>query len=215
MLDVLFANFDYLLRGALVTVVHSLICVSAGTALGCAFGIAATIAPPWVRGLITAYVFVIRGIPILVLMFLAYFALPAFGVHVSNMVAVGGALVFYTAAYMTEIARGSLEAVPFGQVLAARSIGMRWWQTLRHVTIPQAIKPAIPPLMNTSVIMIKQTSYASVVGVWELTYAAKEVVERTIEPFAIFLGVMILYFAICYPVSVAADRLERRFAYAH
>ena len=215
MFDVLIANFDYLLKGAAVTILFSLICVTSGTIVGFLFGIVCTAAPIWLRVIITAYVLVIRGIPVLVLMFLGYFALPAFGINVSNVVAVGGALVFYTAAYVTEIARGSIESVPRGQVLAAKSIGMTWRQTLWHVTLPQALKLSVPPLMNTTVIMIKQTSYASVVGVWELTFAAKEIVERTIAPFEIFLGVLILYFLICYPVSIAADHLEKRFAYSH
>ena len=90
---------------------------------------------------------------------------------------------------------------------------MRRWTMLREVILPQAVKISIPPLLNNSVMMVKQTSYVSVVGVWELTYAAREIVERTLAPFQIFLGVMLLYFLICYPLSLSARALERRFSY--
>ena len=81
---------------------------------------------------------------------------------------------------------------------------MRRIGILRHVVLPQAIRIAIPPLLNNSLIAIKQTSYVSVVGAWELTYAAREVVERTLAAFQIFLGVMAIYFLICYPLSLLA-----------
>jgi ABC-type amino acid transport system permease subunit len=100
--------------------------------------------------------------------------------------------------------------VPPGQIAAARSLGMRRFTILREILLPQATRIAIPPLLNSSLTAIKQTSYVSVVGVWEVTYAAREVVERTLACFQIFLGVMAIYFVVCYPLSILARWWERR-----
>ena len=213
MIDILINNLPYLLRGAVQTFWLALAGVVAGTLLGILLGVIATAAAWPFRALITIYVFVIRGVPVLVWMFLAYYALPAFGILIGDVYAVVGALIVYTGAFVTEITRGSVLAVPKGQIDAGKSVGMRRWMILRYIIVPQAVKIAIPPLLNNSVMMIKQTSYVSVVGVWELTYAAREIVERTLAPFQIFLGAMLLYFLICYPLAWASRRLERRFAY--
>jgi polar amino acid transport system permease protein len=92
---------------------------------------------------------------------------------------------------------------------------MRPFSILRAVVLPQATRIAIPPLLNNALTAVKQTSYVSVAGVWELTYAAREVVERTLASFQIFLGVMAIYFLICYPLSLLARASERRFKVVH
>jgi His/Glu/Gln/Arg/opine family amino acid ABC transporter permease subunit len=213
--DILFANLPYLLKGAVRTFWMAALFVAVGSALGIVLGSLSAMAPRFVGALITAYVFVIRGIPILVLMFIAYYAPTATMSGTWIPSAGGAALALYTGSYVTEITRGSILAVPKGQIDAARSIGMRGLAILRHVILPQAVRLSLPSLVNNSVIMIKATAYVSLVGVWELTYAAREVVERTLAPFEIFLGVMLIYFAVCYPLSLLARRLERRYAYVH
>ena len=213
--EVLIASLPYVLRGTVNTIGLAAVCVGLGTLLGVAIGLLAVLGPWIVRAAVVAYVFVVRGTPVLVLMFLAYFALPAFGLVVSATTAVAASLVVYAAAFVSEITRGAVVAVPRSQTDAARSLGLRTGGILRHVVLPQAMKLSLPPLANNSVIMVKATSYASVVGAWELTYAAREVVERSLAPFQIFLGVMVIYFVLCYPLSLLARRLERRFAFAH
>jgi polar amino acid transport system permease protein len=212
---VLVSSLPYLLQGAVNTLWMSAVCVTLGTVVGVVIGILSVLAPAVIRWMITAYVFVFRGTPVLVLMFLAYFALPAFGLMINVFVAVGGALVLYTGSFVAEITRGAILSIPRGQVDAAKSLGMRWGLILRQIILPQALKMSLPPLLNNSVIMIKATSYASIVGVWELTYAAREIVERSLAAFQIFLGVMAIYFLICYPLSVLARRLEKRAAFIH
>jgi polar amino acid transport system permease protein len=214
MLDILVANLPYLLKGALRTFMLASVFVSAGSAFGIIVGSLSVTAPRWIKGVIAGYVFVIRGIPVLVLMFIAYYAPPALGWHVGDLTAVGTALALYTGSYVTEITRGAILSIPRGQVEAAKSIGMRGPAILRLIILPQAIRIALPSLVNNSVIMIKATAYVSLVGIWELTYAAREVVERTLAPFEIYFGVILIYFAMCYPLSVVSRRLERRFAYA-
>jgi polar amino acid transport system permease protein len=212
MLDVLIGNLPYLLKGAVITLYLSLAVVVLGTLLGTAIGVLASQGGRLVRALTTAYIFTLRGIPILVIMFLGYYAFPAAGLRVNAYVAVAIAQIFYVAAFVAEIVRSAIASVPAGQIDAGRSLGMRRGAILIKVVLPQAVRIAIPPLLNNSLTAIKQTSYASIVGAWELTYAAREVVERTLASFQIFLGVMAIYFVICYPLSLLARWWEKRTA---
>jgi His/Glu/Gln/Arg/opine family amino acid ABC transporter permease subunit len=212
---ILMTNLPYLLKGAEVTLWLSLAVVSLGTLLGIAAGVLAMVGNGFIRALITAYIFILRGIPVVVVMFLGYYAWPAMGISVNIYVAVGVAQIIYVGAFVAEIARSAIASVPPGQVAAARSLGMRRGTILRQIILPQATRIAIPPILNNSLTTIKQTSYASIVGVWELTYAAREIVERTLAAFQIFLGVMAIYFLICYPLSLAARWSEKRSLIVH
>lgn len=214
MLNVLSVNLPYLLKGAVVTLWLSAAVISASMALGIALGALGAVGPGPVRLLVAGYVFVLRGIPVLVIMFLGYYTFPALGVRVNAYTAVAVSMIVYVAAFIAETTRGAILAVPSGQIAAAKSLGMRRWTMLREIVFPQALRIAVPPYLNTALTTIKQTSYASVVGAWELSYAAREVVERTLAAFEIFLGVMAVYFLICYPLSILAQRLERRYAFA-
>ncbi len=214
MFHVLLISLPYLLEGAVVTLWLSLATISLGMLLGFAVGTVGAVGPRPARALVTGYVFVLRGIPILVVMFLGYYAFPALGYRVNAYVAVGVAMVVYVGAFVSEIVRGAILAIPASQIAAAKSLGMRRWPMLREIVFPQALRMATPPLLNTALITVKQTSYVSVVGAWELSYAAREVVERTLAAFEIFLGVMAIYFVICYPLSLVARNLERRYAFA-
>ena len=215
MISVLLTNLPYLLRGALVTLWLALIVVTLGTLLGTGLGILAAGNSRIMRAAITVYIFALRGIPVLVVMFLGYYAFPALGVRVDAYVAVGLAQIVYVGAFTAEIVRSAILSVHPGQVAAAKSLGMRRGAILREVLLPQAARIAIPPLLNNSLTAVKQTSYASIVGAWELTYAAREIVERTLASFQIFLGVMAIYFAICYPLSLLARWYEKRLTVAH
>jgi len=213
--DVFFANLPYLLRGALVTLQIGAIGVVGGTLAGFALGVAGAMAGRAVRALVAVYVFIVRGVPILVWMFMGYFGLPLLGARLGGFLAVNIVLVAYTAAFVCEIVRGAILAVPRGQIEAARSLGMTGGGILRLVILPQAVRESLPPLVNNSVMIVKQSAYVSIVGVWELSYAAREVVERTMAPFSIFIGVMFLYFLICYPIAMSAQCLEKRYARGH
>ncbi len=215
MFNVLLGNLPYLLQGAVVTLWMSVAVVGLGTLLGVGMGILATTRSRVAQNLVTGYIFVLRGIPVLVVMFLGYYAFPAFGLRVNIYVAVGLAQIVYLGAFVAEITRSAILSIPAGQIAAARSLGMRRSAILRQVILPQATRIAIPPLLNSALTAIKQTSYASVVGVWELTYAAREIVERTLAAFQIFLGVMAIYFLICYPLSLAARWSESRLSFSH
>jgi His/Glu/Gln/Arg/opine family amino acid ABC transporter permease subunit len=215
MTDVLAKNLPYLLSGALMTLWLSLAVVSLSTLLGFIIGTLGAVGGRTTRALVTAYIFILRGIPVLVVMFLGYYAFPALGYRANAYVAVGAAQIVYAGAFVAEIVRSAILSVPAGQIAAARGLGMPRAKILVHVVFPQAVRLAIPPLLNTSLTTIKQTSYASVVGAWELTYAAREVVERTLAAFQIFLGVMAIYFCICYPLAALSRWCEGRFIVAH
>lgn len=208
--NILISNLPYLFKGAVITLALSAVVVIAGNLLGLLIGLISAMAGRLGAGLITAFIIVFRGIPVLVIMLLGYYLFPALGYRVPAYVAVGTAQIIYVSAFVAEIVRSAINSVPPGQIAAARSLGMRRFTILREIVLPQAIRIAIPPLLNNSLTAIKQTSYVSVVGVWELTYAAREIVERTLASFQIFLGVMAIYFAICYPLSLFARWCERR-----
>ncbi len=215
MFDVFIHNLPYLLKGAVQTIWLAFLGVGFGTLFGIALGVSSATFRGAFGAVVTGYVFLIRGVPVLVWMFLAYYLLPQVGLIVGDMTAVIGAMILYTGAFVTEIARGAVLAVPRQQLEAAKALGMRRFTLLRLVILPQAMTMSIPPMINNSVMMIKATSYVSVVGVWELTYAAREVVERTLAAFQVFLGVMVIYFLICYPLTIVARRIERKYAYEH
>jgi polar amino acid transport system permease protein len=215
MLSTLQANLPYLLKGAVYTLYLSGIVVTCGTLLGIIVGTISTFAPLFVRAVITAYIFVFRGVPVLVVMFLGFYSFPAFGLRLDAYSAVAVSMVIYTGAFVAEAVRGAIQALPKGQVDAGLSLGMRRATMLRHVVLPQAMRLAVVPILNVALMAVKQTSYASVVGAWELSFAAREVVERTLAAFQIFLGVMLLYFIICYPLSLLATHLEKRLSFDH
>ena len=215
MLDVFFSNLPYFMKGAVQTVWLALAGVGFGTIFGLILGVANASIGGLIAKFINVYVFLIRGIPVLVWMFLAYYMLPQLGLIIGDLFAVIGSLILYTGAFVSEIARGAVLSVPKHQIESAKALGMNKFDILRLVIIPQAIKMSIPSLLNNSVMMIKATAYVSVVGVWELTYAAREVVERTLAAFQVFLGVMCIYFLICYPLTIVASKLEKRYSYEH
>ncbi|MBI3708123.1 MAG: amino acid ABC transporter permease [Proteobacteria bacterium] len=212
MFATLIASLPYLLKGAVYTVALSAVTIVCGLVLGCVLGSVGHYGPGPVRKLVALYVFVLRGLPVLIVIFLFYYLPPVWGIDLDVYVAAGSALVCYSGAFVTEITRGAILAVPAAQTDAAKSLGLKTLPMLRLVVFPQALRFSAPPLLNNTIMSIKVTSYSSVVGVWELTFAAREVVERTLAAFEIFLGVMAIYFLLCFPLSVIAGRMERKFS---
>jgi len=214
-MDVLVQSLPYLAKGALQTVWMAVVAIFVGSVAGLVLGLAAVSRFTALRWLIDAYIFLTRGIPILVLMFITYYAFPAMGYRVSSYTAVTVALALYATAFYTDIMRGCLQSLPRGQTEAAKSLGMGRMSIIFDILLPQAMKSSLPPWLNTSIVMVKSTSYSAIVGAWELTYAAKEVVERTLATFEIFGAVMLFYFAICYPLSLLSTHLEKKTAVVH
>jgi polar amino acid transport system permease protein len=141
-------------------------------------------------------------------LFLAYFGLALLGMEVSAWTAAALALTLYTSAYLVEIWRGCVDAVPRGQWEAARSLAMSFGEQLRHVILPQAGRLAIAPTVGFLVQVIKGTALASVIGFIELTKAGSMIANASFKPFLVFGCVALLYFALCFPVSLLAQHLE-------
>jgi His/Glu/Gln/Arg/opine family amino acid ABC transporter permease subunit len=215
MLNVLLANLQLLLEGAAITIELSVVSAALAAVLGLAIAILQVFGGALLRALAETYIYVVRGIPLLVLLFAMYYMLPYTGIDLPPTP--GGILVIgaYFAAFMSEVFRGAIVAVPRAQWDAGRGLGMRRWILLSIVILPQAVRLAAPPFVNTCVMLIKSTSLVSIIGLWELTLSGREVVERTLAPFQIFGGVALLYFVICYWLSIYARHLEKRLAYTH
>jgi len=203
-------NILYLMKATAVTIQLALAAIALSTAIGLVCGLASHLGGRPSRTLIQAYVFAVRGTPLLVQMFLVYFGLPFFGIHVSPYVVAILAISIYMGALTTEILRGSIAAISQTQMDAGRSIGLRDWQCYLMIILPQALRSALPPYISLLPTTIKTTALGSVISIWELTLASREVVMRTIDPFGIFGAAMAIYFILCYPITLIGTSVERR-----
>ncbi|MDN6885749.1 amino acid ABC transporter permease [Variovorax sp. CAN2819] len=156
------------------------------------------------------YVQLFQGTPLLMQLFLAYFGIALFGIDVSAWTAASVALTLYTSAFLTEIWRGCVASIPKGQWEASGSLALSFGEQLRHVILPQAVKIAIAPTVGFLVQVIKGTALASVIGFVELTKAGSMISNATFQPFVVFSCVALLYFVLCFPVSLYAKTLERK-----
>lgn len=205
----------FLLRGCGWTVVLSLLAFVGGGLLGFVLALTRVYAARPLRTLAMLYIKLIQGTPLLILLFLSYFGLPALGLVVDPLAAAAFGLSTYVSAYLGEIWRGSLEAVPRTQEEAAACLALNWRQRLVHVILPQAVKIATPPTVGFMVQIVKNTSLASAIGFVEMARAAQMINNATFKPFVVFMVIAALYFALCYPLSAWSRHLERRFDVAH
>ncbi|MBE3638178.1 amino acid ABC transporter permease [Mangrovicoccus algicola] len=164
---------------------------------------------------VRVYVELFQGTPLLMQLFLAFFGLGLFGIDVPPWLAAAVALILWTAAFLTEIWRGCVEAVPKGQWEASASLGMSYVEQMRHVVLPQALKIAIPPTVGFSVQVVKGTALTSIIGFTELSKAGTVLSNATFQPFTVYGLVALIYFALCFPLSQAARHLERKMNVAH
>lgn len=205
-------NFPPLINGMKLTVFLVLTSGLLGTLLGLALGIARTAPSRLVRMVSAAYISFIRGQPTLIILFFAYFVVPLMlpAVSFSRGVTAIAGLSIYAGAYIAEIVRGSLLAVPTGQSEAAEALGMNYRLKLRYIVLPQAMKIAVPPGIGFLVSLVKATSLTSVIGYVELTRAGRITSTVNQEPILTFLLVAALYFVVCYPISLVGRWYERR-----
>ena len=157
---------------------------------------------------VAGYVQLFQGTPLLMQLFLAYFGLALFGFELSSWVAASLALTLYTSAFLVEIWRGCVNSIPKGQWEAAQSLALNFGEQLRYVILPQAVKIAIPPTVGFLVQVVKGTALASLIGFVELTKAGTMITNATFRPFLVYSCVALLYFVLCYPISLYAKLLE-------
>lgn len=192
----------------LVLAVTGLICAFP---LAVVFGIARTSSYRVITVPAAAFVHTIRGLPVLMLIFWAYFAVPLItGKSVSGLTTVICALVLYETAFLGEVVKAGILAIPKGQVEAARSLGMGYWQTMRDIVLPQGLFNMIPSILNQLIQLIKNTSLAYIISVNELTYSAYQINGQLLtKPFQIYFILAMMYFAICYSLSRVVGLIEK------
>ena len=178
--------------------------------IGIAGGVLAT--TPWriVRCIVAVYVYIFRSTPFLMFIFLVYYGLPEFGIDIGPITTAIIALSLSHGAYMTEIIRGGLLGLDKGQNEAGIAIGLNLFQRLKDITLPQTLMTIIPSLLGQSILIIKDTSLVSVVGISEITKLGREVVIRTNEPFVVFGLLALTYFVVCFVLERVAGKLEKR-----
>ena len=200
----------YLIIAAQWTVLLSLIAFAGGALVGLPIALMRVSKVAALRLVASAYIQLIQGTPLLIVLFLSYFGLGIMGYKLAPLVAAGVALTLYAAAFLGEIWRGCIEAVPRTQWEASDCLGLNRFQQYAYVVLPQAMRIAIPPTVGFMVQIVKNTSLASVIGFVELARAGQIVNNSTFEPFTIFCIVAAIYFALCYPLSLASRHLERK-----
>jgi polar amino acid transport system permease protein len=202
----------YLLHGAAWTVGLSLIAFAGGGLLGLVVALCRVSQAKALRVVTSAYVQLVQGTPLLVILFMTFFGLPGLGWQISPLAAAGVSLTVYVSAYLGEIWRGCIQAVPRAQWEAAECLALTRAQRMRLVVLPQAVRIATPPTVGFMVQIVKNTSLASVVGFVELARSGQILNNSVFEPFLVYLIIAAIYFALCYPLSRWSQRLERRSA---
>ncbi len=205
-----FESLPYLLRGALSTVVMSLAVIFVGTALGVLLGVLRFVPWRWLAEALGWAIELARAVPLLLLMFFIFFGLPALGVRIPTYPAAVLAMSLWMMVNTAEVVRGGIQSIPKGQFEAARSVGLGWLAMMRYVIFPQAVRRMLPSFVGLCTILVKDTSLAAIIGVFELTRAAQETIERTLRSFEIYLVAAAIYFVICFPLTQLAQRAEAR-----
>lgn len=200
-----------LLMGAGVTIEITAFSVAIGFLIGLFVGIARISQFKMLRIMAAVYADCIRGTPLLVQIFLIYFALPmAIGQRVEPFIAAVAACGINSGAYVSEIFRAGIQAIDVGQMEAGRSLGLTWWQTMRFIILPQAFKNILPPLGNEFIAMLKDSSLVSVIGFEELTRRGQLIIAQTYGSFEIWMTVAVLYLIMTMAISRIVAFLEKR-----
>ncbi|AWN22420.1 nickel transporter [Deinococcus irradiatisoli] len=201
-----------LLSGLLLTVSVSLSALVVSVVIGTLLGLARFFRWPLLGGVGDAYVTVVRGIPLIVLLSVVYYGLPTLGLTLASFPAAVLSLGLYSSAYTSEIVRGGLSSVPAGQIEAARSLGLRRGQAVRHVVLPQAWRVALPALGNELISLILGSSLASAVTLQELFAQGRYITNATYRQFEVYAVLAVIYFLLTFLLTRAVRWLEIRFS---
>jgi len=198
-------------QGLGVTMLYTVITVLAGVVIGLVVGIGRTSGPRWLSAPLRAYIEVFRCTPLLVQLVWVYYALPVLvGVDMSAATACFLTLSLYAGSFYAEIFRGGIEAIDRGQWEAGRAIGMRQRRIFRRIVLPQAIQVMIPSFINQTILQLKNTSLVSVVAVGDLLYQGTVITAASYRPLEVYTVIAVIYFAVLFPVTLVADRVEQR-----
>ncbi len=208
------SEFLFIVQAAQWTLALSAIAFVGGALLGLLVALSRTSENAVARNAARAFIQIFQGTPLLLQLFLIFFGAPVLGLDINPWVAAGAALVLNSAAFLAEIWRGCIEAVPRGQWEAAQALNLSYLNRMRFVVLPQAFKIALPPTVGYVVQIIKGTSLAAIIGFTEITRAGQIINNATFQPLHVFTTVAALYFVICWPLSLLAARMERKRARA-
>jgi len=205
-------SLPLLLSASVATVEISIFAIILAAVLGLFLGLIQVAGPRPARVAVRAYVTFMRGVPLLVVIFLVYFGLPGIGLTFSAFLAGIIALGLNSGAFVAEIVRAGLSSIAPGQSEAARSIGLSDWQTAMSVLLPQSVRRIVPPMTNEFSQLVKGSSLLSAIGVYELTRSGQTIIARTFTAFEIYLEIAALYLVLVGVLSVLSARVERSFA---
>lgn len=209
--DLMLNSLPLLIAGAGITIQITAISVGLGLIIGMFVGIARISNVKLLRWLAAIYIDFLRGTPLLVQIFLIYFALPVLlGQRVDPFIAAITACGINSGAYIAEIFRAGIQAIDEGQMEAGRSLGMTWVQTMRYIIVPQAFKNIVPPLGNEFIALLKDSSLVSVIGFEELTRRGQLIIARTYGSLEIWISVAIIYLVMTLTISRLVAYLEKR-----
>lgn len=203
-------SLPFFLKGVWMTIAVAGLSLFAGTIIGFIGGIIRAGRNKFLSAIVGIWVDIIRGTPFLVQVFIIFFILPSAGIELEAFPAAVIALSNLTASFICEIVASGILAVPKGQSEAATASGLSYYQQLRHIVLPQAMKTIMPPLVGQYVLLVKDSSVVSAIGVVDITRVGWLTVQRVPEGLMVFGLVGLLYFAICYPLINLSGRLERR-----
>ena len=210
--SVVLTKIPILLEGCVVTLQISFFALLLGMIFGIAGALCRRSDNRALNSLAFMYVWVIRGTPVMVQLFILYFGLPQLGIKLPSMVAGVLGLAINTGAYVTEIIRAGIQAVDKGQMEAALSVGMSFRQAMVRIIGPQATKICIPPLVNQFIMTLKNSSIASLVTITELFRTGEQIIYTTFRSFEVYMAVAVLYLLMNSVFMIIADRLERKMA---
>lgn len=212
-MELLVKSLPFMLKGAVTTIQLAIVSILVGICGGVIIGVlnSAKMKWPLIKKLLTTIVWVIRGTPLFVQVLIVYYALPeligfSFSPFTAGVIALGA----NSMAYISEIVRGGINAIPDGQWEAAYVLGLRPWQALKGIILPQMFRITLPSLTNELTTLIKETSILMVIGVAELTKVSKDIVARELDPMTIYLAAAFIYLIMTTAVSLVAEGLQKR-----
>ncbi|MYZ44383.1 amino acid ABC transporter permease [Schauerella aestuarii] len=208
------AEFWFILEAAKWTLALSAIAFVGGAIVGLAVALSRTSTSKLLRAGATLFIQIFQGTPLLLQLFLIFFGAPIVGLDINPWIAASVALILNSGAFLGEIWRGCIQAIPRGQWEAAEALSLSYRARMRDVILPQAFKIAVPPTVGYLVQIIKGTSLAAIIGFTEITRAGQIINNATFQPLLVFSVVAAIYFALCWPLSLLAAWMERRQAAA-
>jgi len=213
-METIINNWPLIMNGLALTLFVSALVLLIGTVIGVFGGLSLLYGVRPLRWFVRAYVDIIRGIPLLVLIFAIRYGAPVLGLRMPVIAAAIVALSIFCGAHISEVVRGGIQSIPNGQTDAAKAIGLTFARRLRYVIFPQAIGRVLPPWVNTAVEIVKASSLVALVSEIDLLLATYQIAARTRQTLLMYGVAALIYFIINFTISQVGQRLEKRFIYA-